>query len=491
MADRCSDRWDTIGLPDGSYWDDDSGTDWRADWGSGWDTGNAMQQIVFYLLMAGAVLGGISLFVASTVKVRAATLIVTLLVFASSLAPQMSARGYYGQTWLYPLQALRAELYLAFGIALAAIVAVHAGRVRLTHLSSSAVLILIINYFAGILDTRETVQDGVFRIGLATATLGSLALYCTALFRTWDDYLPMMRAIGLAGLLWIGGSMVQAVLDQSQMLVDYGRRFVGLLGNPQGTAVYLGPMTTILLWLVLNDPARRMRWMWTMAFALVVMMVIWTGSRTGSLMAILGILFLLRARLGRAVILIPILGIGLIGVIYIVDMIGIELPFARLVGGGDTRTDAWKTLIDDALNAGFFGEGWGGARYVENSFLLGAVMYGPLMLALLLLLVGSLFILSMKLWRVRKQVPKHVAGLIDLIIAYSAMLFVGGQFEWFIISRVDANLPLIVILSCMGVTILALAREQALPDEEQPQTDRFDEIEYGEDPDYATQAHTH
>jgi hypothetical protein len=449
-----------------------------------------MDGMGFYLMVLCAVVGAVALILAGTMKIRGAALVVTLMVFASSLAPQMAARGYYGQTWLYPVQSLRAELYLAFGVLLALLVAVHAGKVRLNQVPLPTILILIINYFAGVLDTRETIQDGVFRIGLATATLGSLALYCTALFRSWDDFLPMMRAVGLAGLLWIGGSMVQAVLDQSQMLVDYGRRFVGLLGNPQGTAVYLGPMTTILLWLVLNDPARRMRWMWSMAFALVVMMVIWTGSRTGSLMAILGILFLLRARLGRAVILIPILGVGLIVVIYVVDMIGIELPFARLIGGGDTRTDAWKTLIEDALNAGFFGEGWGGARFVENSFLLGAVMYGPLMLVLLLLLIGSLFVLSSKLWRVRKHVPKQIAGLIDLIIAYSVMLFVGGQFEWFIISRVDANLPFIVIFSCMGASILTLVREQAALQDEYPETEQFDAIEYGEDVDYGAQAHT-
>lgn len=439
-----------------------------------------MTELLVYLVYVGVALGGVALLLSGTRNVRAGVLILAVMIMSSAISPQMAERGYYGRTWLFAAQSLRAELYLASACLLSLIIAVHGNKVQFSRVSVVSYLMLCVNIYAGILDARWTPQEGMFRVGLSIVTIGSAAIYVTAMLRTWDDYLALLRALGLVGLLWIGGSMVQAVLDKSQMLVDYGRRFVGLLGNPQGTAVYLGPQSAILLWLFLNDPLRRMRWLWGGAFATVLMMVAWTGSRTGALLTMVGIVFLLRARFGRAVFALPLLVLGLIGVAYLVQAIGIELPFDRLLGGADTRSLAWTTLLEDALNAGLFGEGWQGARFVENAFLLGWVAYGPIMLAILLAIVASLVVLNVRLWRIRGEVADSVRSLIDLIAAYSVMFFIGGQFEWFIISRVDSNIQFVVIFTTMGASILASVKQSRESAEELPTEEVAEASEYGE-----------
>jgi hypothetical protein len=441
-----------------------------------------MQELALYILGAFAVMGIAGVLVASARDLRAGSVVVCLVVFCAAVSTQAMERGDSGRTWLYPLQKLRAESYLALSCVLGLVVLIHASKVVMTRVSTTAVLMLVINIFAGVMDTRENVRDGALRVGLATVSIGSMALFATAMFRTWDSYLPLMRALGVVGLLWVSGAMVQAVLDKSQMLVNYQTRFVGLLGNPQGTAVYLGPQSAIMLWLLLNDPSRRMRKLWVLLYAILVMMVIWTGSRTGAILAIVGAMFMLRAKLGRSVILVPLFGSAFFGIALIVQGMGINLPFSRFLEGGDTRTVAWKTLLDDALHAGMFGEGVAGARYVENSFLLGWVTYGPLMLMILLAVVLSLFVMGVKLWKIRHEVPEHIASIIDLFLAYSVMFVVAGQFEWFIISRVDANIPFVVLFSCMGSCILIKAREQRVLRAEAGSYDTPEALDYGEDP---------
>lgn len=412
-----------------------------------------LSQLAMYVV---GVLGGIFLLLGGIRNTRAGAAIVCLIVFFASISPQAEGRAFYGQTWLFSLQSKRAELYLAASCLLAVVVAFNARFLRTDRISAVAMLMLVINLFAGVLDTRHDPAGGAQRIGLAAVSLGALAMFVSAHVKTWDDFLPLMRALGAVGVLWVGGSLVQAVIDQSQMLVGWQRRFVGLLGNPQGTAVYLGPQSAIVLWLTLNDPVKRMRLFWIALYAILLMMVAWTGSRTGAILTILGAMFMLRARLGAMVFVLPLIGLGLVGVAYFVNAIGIQLPFDRLLSGGDTRSEAWAGLLKDALSTGLLGEGAGGARYVENAYLLGWVIYGPIMLAIMLIQLMAMGVNGIKLWRARHEMPTSARRLVDLIVAYYAMFFVGAQFEWYIVSRIDANICFVVIFSCMGSCLVSM-----------------------------------
>ena len=114
----------------------------------------------------------------------------------------------------------------------------------------------------------------------------------------------------------------------------------------------------------------------------------------------------LYSRVGRAILFMPVAVAGLFGLAMLIDSLGIKMPLDRFLEGGDTRSSVWMGLFDDALRTPLFGEGIGGARFVENSYLLGWVMYGPLMLVLLLLLAISVIFLSLRLRLVRPAVER-------------------------------------------------------------------------------------
>lgn len=421
-----------------------------------------MQELLQYLLYLVGVVAAAGVLMAGARNVRAGFAILTVMVLFSAMSTQ-SEQGkelFAGRTWLHAIQANRANLYMGAAILLALVLLMHTRLIQMQRVAGAAVIMLVINLYAGVLDIRHDPLGGAQRVGLAMLAIGSLALFVTASLRTWDDYLTLMRALGAVGALWIGGAMVQAVLDQSQMLMGWQKRFVGLLGNPQGTAVYVGPQSAIMLWLALNDPVKKMRVLWSCLFAVMLMMVVWTGSRTAALLTLTGAMFLLRARLGGAVFLLPILAAALVGVSYIVSSLGIQLPFDRLIAGGDTRSAAWSGLFEDALATGLIGEGWTGARFVENAYLLGWVVYGQLMLLLMLAQLLFMGVNAARIWGVRRETPQSIRRLIDLIIAYYAMYFLGAQFEWYIVSRIDANICFITIFSCMGVCIYQTVLQQ-------------------------------
>lgn len=418
-----------------------------------------MQELVQYGAYLVGLLIGLWMLIAGTRNLRAAVAVVCVMAFFSSIASQVETGVSANRTWLYPLQDQRAQLYLVISCVLTVIMASNTRHLRLDRFPVVAGLMLMINVFAGVLDTRDDPADGAMRIGLAILSLGTLAAYVPAMIRGWDDFLPLMRALGMAGVIWVGGSMVQAVLDKSQLLMGTASRFTGLAGNPQGAAVYLGPQSAIILWLMLNDTSRRMRFLWAGVYAVILMMVAWTGSRTGVLLALIGAMFLLRARIGRAVFLLPVLALALVGVGYLVGSLGIELPFDRLTSGEDTRSAAWRGLLDDALHSGLFGGGARGARFVENSFLLGWARYGPIMAILLVVQALAMGISGLKLWRVRGLLPTRVKGLVDLTIAYYLIYLAGAQFEGIIIARIDPNLCYIVIFSCVSLCMQGIARD--------------------------------
>src|SRR5207237_1186026 len=77
-------------------------------------------------------------------------------------------------------------------------------------------------------------------------------------------------------------------------------RFWGMLANAQQAAIFCAPLAIIALWLLLNDESRRARVLWFTLLAINMLFLAWTGSRTGAMLCVLGRVFGLYARLGRA-----------------------------------------------------------------------------------------------------------------------------------------------------------------------------------------------
>lgn len=408
-------------------------------------------------IIAGLVVG-ITLLVRAARHVGEAGWIIALMLFFSAISPPSAAAGEYGRTWLRPLQDQRSELYFASALLLflAAVANPESRRLRL--FPAAALINLVLQVFAGILDTRILMLDGWARVAMNLITTAGLLMVVPAMLRRWDDYLPFMRRLGAVGVVWAGAVVIQMLLDHRALVVATPSRFVGLLGNPQGAALYLPAQTIIVLWLMLNDPHRNLRWMWALTLAAFLLMVAWTGSRTGLLLTTTGIVSVLYARIGRAVLLLPVTLVGLYGIALLAKGLGVELPLDRLTSTMDTRSDAWNTLLDAALDAPLFGEG--SSSYVENSYLLAWVVYGPLMAALVVLLVVTLFLGSLRALPWRWRVPHAHRSLLDLCAGYGLMYALGAMFEYFVVARIEANVLFVSLLPTVVACMLRLARAE-------------------------------
>lgn len=424
-------------------------------------------------------LSGLILVVAVLRDLRMARWLVASMMLFSSLAPQSEQTGWFSQVWVKPLQERRAVLYAACAVALLLSALVHKSRTSFKVFPGVLACMMGIGLWAGMLDLRVLPDEGALRVILTLASVLGAVMVIPSITETWEDIMAFVRALGWVGVIWLGCVMVQLAIAPGQMTMGYEKRFVGLLGNPQGTAVFLAPQLTLVAWLAFNEQERRLRWVWILTLGGLLVLLGWTGSRTGALMSMTGLMAVLYARLGRAVLALPLVLGALYGMILLASKLGIEMPFERLVSNADTRTGSWAVLLEDALRAPLLGEG-GQTRAVEHSFLLGWVVYGPVMALLIAVMFFATVVLSIRLWQSRVYVTPSVRRLIDLILGYFMMYWIGSNFEWYVVARIDANIPLMMSFACISGSILrqtAAARHELAHADEAPD---YGELSEGE-----------
>jgi hypothetical protein len=416
--------------------------------------------------LAVAFLAGMAVLVMMLRNPSAAIMALGLGMFFSALAAQDSSGRYVNATWLRPLQLARAELYLAAGLLMLLGVLVHVGRMQFRHINFQGMVLLSINFFAGMLEMHHrTPLEGLQRIFFSLATIGPVMVMMPSLFALdAGNIMRSIRAAGLVGVVWTGCTLVQVVIDRNQLVLQDSSRFTGLLGNPQGTAVFLGPMCGILAYLMMNETHRRLRLVWIGTLGIMMLFIVWSGSRTGSLMFLFALMGALYSRAGRAIFLLPVFAGAALGLVQLLEALGVDLGygFKRLTSGTDTRTEIWLVLLEDAINTPLLGFGDGRKGGVENAYLLGWVIYGPLMLLLLVFYLFYSIFFCFRLLTIRSRLTKSERALADFIIAFNAMYFAGAFFEWFIMSRVDSTHLLIVVFGAAGEYLIRTARERAL-----------------------------
>ncbi len=389
--------------------------------------------------------------------------IVAAMVFFSALATTADKIGatFSNNVWIKPLQNLRAEGYAAFAVLLMIAAMFHPHRLTTRGLPAQGWALMTVNLYAGVLEIIKTdPRTGIERLILVVVSMIAMQITLPAILQTSEDFLKLLRALGATGVAWASVVIVQVPLGYGELVMPRTNRFIGLLGNPQGTAVYLAPQIMILVFLVLNETERRLKLLWTASAAFMIILMAWTGSRTGGIMTIFGLMSVLYTRLGKGVFFAPIIAAGFYGLVLLAEALGIDLPLDRFTSATDTRTEVWKLLLDDAINAPLLGTGYVGARAVENSYLLGSVVFGPGMFLLLMVLMFTTCIQVLKLRLVRKNLPPLEQRVADMIAGYVAMYFAGAFFEWYILARLDPNHPFFMVFACLCGSLIHRARDR-------------------------------
>ncbi|XVJ60973.1 MAG: hypothetical protein HEQ23_16920 [Tepidisphaera sp.] len=391
-------------------------------------------------------------FLASLTRPTKAWMIVVVMVLFSGFAVQVDRSGQTSnQTWVLQLQLARAPLFLAAGCLLFLAMLVHIGKVRLNSLPIQGALMLLIQVLISVLRfNHEGPVAGAQSFVFAIVTILPILLLLPLALKEWDDWMVIIRMLGFSAVIWAGATFVQVLLDHRQLQVNAQERFTGLLGNPQGCGLYMAPLVFTLIWLVMNERLKKLWWIWLGTLSIMAAYCLWTGSRTCILVTGTGTLFVLYSRIGRFVLLLPVLAVVLLAGYQLAGSLGLSSSAVeRLVSTQNTRETVWKILLEDAFQNPIFGSGFNETRANENSYLVAfgayGVFVGTLVLTLLFVSIG----LMVRLLRYRKHVPAQHRRIVDLILAFNVAYFLGAMFEWHIVSRMEGNITYLLIFSVM------------------------------------------
>lgn len=424
-------------------------------------------EIRLELIAALAVVGAAFALVLA-VKFKAAMLAYGLMLFAGSLSPPTDWEGRFVNTWLMPIQMRRSEIVLGAGVLLGLSLLMHSKRIRWERMAGQAVFMLVIALYAAFVRmvASQNPQEGVKTLFFALGTLVPAIAVLPSLFEDKEDVMNFLRVVALVSAGWALACAVQFVVRRQVLVLGGGfARFNGMLSNPQHAGAYLAFMTTTCIFLLLNETKQRYRIIWAGLSALNGIMLLWTGSRTGTAMCGMATMMVLYTRLGRAVLFLPIaLGAFVLLFSIVGDQMGDALQ--RFGGGGDTRSVAWDRLSEQFSDNPMFGTGAAeDTASSENSLLLGLASYGILMG----LIIGLFMLFSayqmLRLFALRFRLDPLERRMADYVIGVNAAYFAGSMFEGYIVSRVSSPMIFMLGFAAVGAWLMNRAHEARHHDE--------------------------
>lgn len=268
-----------------------------------------------------------------------------------------------------------------------------------------------------------------FTFSLAFVALGiGLAMW----LQGTRDSAGLVRCVAFAGALFVFGVIAQFIVNRGPILI--GGRLAGTTANPQHAAALLALSLIAVCYLVSRKGERGvMRLAWAGLAGLMAVFLIWTGSRTGALMSVVGMALLFRRHMGRALLAIAaIAAFALVGMQVFTDSGDL---WNRVSGGDmtDSRSVAWRPLWDDFVSSPWIGVNEEEASsYSENSYLVVASRVGIVGLIPLLMAMVSGGVSLCQLARRRRFLGEH-DDLLDYVTASLAAAATGALFEGYLV----------------------------------------------------------
>lgn len=269
------------------------------------------------------------------------------------------------------------------------------------------------------------------------------------------DALAAVRSILVAAMLFAAIATFELLVRPSAVL--HGGRLLATTGNPQNCATVLASMLPAACYLVARKHEPKL---WRLAAGLttglLVTFLIWTGSRTGVLMAVVGVVLLFRRHLGGLLMFLAVASLfTLVALNFFsesTDMLG------RLVSTQNTRTGGWHYAWQVFLAHPLLGwmPAFGDNTIVESSYLAAAERMGVVGVALMALLVGSLLRTMARVNRSSRWLGDELL-LADLVIAGIGSSLVGATFEGFLMGTITNQVYILYIYLGLAAFVLDCA----------------------------------
>ena len=280
----------------------------------------------------------------------------------------------------------------------------------------------------------------------------------------WEDAHKVVRCIALTACVYIAGCCYQLVINSSAIV--RGHRLMGTSGNPQWAAMLIGMALPAACYLVARA-SEPIAWRVTLAafVALMIIMLLWTGSRTGILIATSGILFSFWSRLGRF------LAVGLLIGLFVLLALQIynesTASLTDMFTRGDTRSQVWSAMVDTFASNPAFGAMDNGYNVRENSYLAVAANMGLFGLVPLAAFIGATLWMLARLFRARKLLGSE-KPFADVVIGSLLAILIGAGFEGYLLGTLTFPIFVIYIflaLASFALDAVTVAEHQAsLPD---------------------------
>ena len=261
-------------------------------------------------------------------------------------------------------------------------------------------------------------------------------------------------SIAMAGVFFAIVTAIHAVLVPNQIMWQHR------LISTSGTATFSSEICAITLLPVCYFVARPslakiVRVFMGVIAALLVVFLIWSGTRTGALMAVIGLLFLFRLKIGR----------WFVGGIVVCTFVWIALQFfgdaligaGRLLSTQDTRSGTWLYGLSEFLANPIFGTIRSDVQVVENSYISIASRMGVVGMLLFAIIIFQIVSGLVGLHRMRKSIGARTMD-IDLITAGIVSLGVGAVFEGYLLAAINVQLTSLFIYMTMMCTLLDPAK---------------------------------
>lgn len=368
-----------------------------------------------------------------------------IMLFATALtAPVDFQKLEYIQTWMLPAQRKRAEIHLGAAVVLSLLLIMR-GKVSLHGVSAPGIILFLMAMYGGLLQfIHEDASTATQTIVFALVTIPCMLIAAPDETRDFDSSVRMMRMLMYVSAVWAFCCSVQYVI-QPKYLVNNNGRFWGMLGNAQQAAILTAPWCVIAMWLILNDPQRRQRVVWVGLLIVNLLFLIWSGSRTGVLMLVLGSMFVVYARIGKAVLFMPVAAVVFFALFALADALKIGANLERLTSTEDTRGWVWAAMLQSGLESPLIGVGFTEAGGSENSYLLSFACYGIGYLLLVLALVAAAAWQCLYVFVNRRKLPSEYRALSDMFLAFNAMYFGGAMFEGYLLARSSTTLTMMLM----------------------------------------------
>ena len=344
-----------------------------------------------------------------------------------------------------PLQSLRnVARPVALGLLLAACLTVlqapSGHRVRIVGFTAASFLAFQLLFVGEMLIGNPT------KALLASVSIPCMFFVCTVGFgrrmQDRESTKSSLEVFAWVSMGFIAANMAQLVIDRSNALI--GLRLAGIAGNAQqmgGVCVLLMLFNVYLF----NDlPAKRpLKWICAVMIGILALWIIWTGSRTSVLTAMVGLVFTYRLRIGR----LALLGLSAGTVLLVAMSFFVESTdtIERLTSGTNTRAAVWQNSLREFMGSPIFGTmPLGYESGSESSYISALANMGLIGMIALMVPFGSMALGALRALRLRAMRP-DLGAQCDFYVGMVAALLVINAFEAFAFGVL--TLPVMIMYS--------------------------------------------